>query len=146
MSIRNGCVALAAVLASACYTGSANTVAGAAVMTGLAAGGAMAERASGGCIATCTNGTVCNPKTGLCEVLPCRGRCGAGEHCEQTYDGERCVPGGGAAEVATPAKGSATKIPVAPINQAPPDHDGPPVIIPAAEQNPPTDKDSGAKK
>jgi hypothetical protein len=142
MSSRRGIRAalISLLLAAACHTGSANTFAGAAVMTGLAAGSAVAERAAGGCIAACTNGTVCNPKSGLCEVLPCRGRCGAGEHCEQTYSGDKCVPGGGAGEVATPAKGSAMKIPVAPA-PPPPDQTGPPIIVPAAEQHPPTDKD-----
>jgi hypothetical protein len=110
-------------------------------MSGLAAGSAVAERAAGGCIATCTNGTVCNPKSGLCEVLPCRGRCGSGEHCEQTYSGDKCVPGGGAGEVSTPARGNATRIPIAPA-PIPPDQTGPPIIVPAAEQNPPTDKDN----
>ena len=41
----------------------------------------------------CTNGTACNPQTGLCEVLPCRNQCLATEHCEQTFTGDKCMPG-----------------------------------------------------
>src|SRR3954462_13124058 len=58
-----------------CHTGSASTLAGATTMTALALGSAAAERAAGGCIAMCTTGTQCNPKTGLCEVMPCRNQC-----------------------------------------------------------------------
>jgi hypothetical protein len=127
---------LAALLLSGCYTGSANTIAGAAVTTGLALGASAASRASGGCYAMCTNGTVCNERTGLCEVLPCRGQCSSNEHCEQTFSETKCVPGP-ATGVTAEAQGKEVKTPaVAPIVNAP-DQTGPPQIVPAAEQQPP---------
>lgn len=124
-------------LLAACSTGSANTIAGATTMTALAVGAAAAERSAGGCIAICTNGTVCNPKSGLCEQLPCRGRCGADEHCEETFAESRCVRGGPAG-VVTEAKGSAPKTQVvAPIASPPDSNHAAPTVVPAAEQNPP---------
>src|SRR5207248_10573007 len=78
----------------ACHTGATSTLVGATTMTALAVGTAVAERAAGGCIAMCTTGTSCNPRTGLGEVLPCRKQCLATEHCEQTFTGDKCVPGG----------------------------------------------------
>ena len=51
------------------------------------------QRATGGCVASCTNGTTCNPRTGFCEALPCRGLCGSEEHCENSFAESKCVPG-----------------------------------------------------
>ena len=101
-------------------------------MTALAMGSAVAERAAGGCIAMCTNGTVCNPQNGLCEVLPCRNQCQATEHCEQTFSGEKCVAGG-PTSVETLVKGKAPVVPAFLPAIAPP-QDGSPTITPAAEQ------------
>ena len=84
---------LAALVLASCHTGSANTMTGAAVMTGLALGASAANRAAGGCYAVCQQGETCNEKTGLCEVLPCRGLCRADEACEEGFFGTRCVPG-----------------------------------------------------
>jgi hypothetical protein len=127
---------LAALLLAGCHTGSVNTLAGASVTTGLALGASAANRAAGGCYAICTNGTSCNPRTGLCEVLPCRGRCASDEHCEETFAETKCVPGGGTTGVTSVAKGKDTKIPILP--PIVPDSTGPPQIVPAAEQRPPS--------
>ena len=35
--------------------------------------------------------SACNQTTGMCDPLPCGGRCGFDEKCEQTYTGEKCV-------------------------------------------------------
>ena len=50
-----------------------------------------ANRATGGCYAHCTPGTFCNPDTGLCERVPCDGKCVNGERCEVKFEQERCV-------------------------------------------------------
>jgi hypothetical protein len=122
-------------LLAACITGSANTIAGAATMTALATGSAVAARAAGGCIATCANGTTCNPRTGSCEVLPCRGLCASDQHCENSFAESKCIPG--AAEgVVTKAHGSRTTV-IAPITGAPSQSSSAPSIVPAAEQQPP---------
>jgi hypothetical protein len=122
-----------------CTTGSSNTLAGAATMTALAAGSAVANRASGGCIAVCTNGTICNPKSGLCQRLPCRGECGADERCEENFTGWKCVQGAHS-DVASQAKASTdTKLPVAsPADTS--SSSGPPVVVPKAEQAAPASK------
>jgi hypothetical protein len=80
-------VLAAAIGLSACASSAPHTVGAAAINTGLALGGAAAQRAGGGCFALCTNGTVCNPKTGLCEKP-------AGDaYCEEAPGGGmRCVP------------------------------------------------------
>jgi len=125
---------------AACHTGGVSTFAGATTMSALAVGSAVAERAAGGCIALCTNGTVCNPQNGLCEVLPCRNQCAAGEHCEQTFSGDKCMPGAptGVESVANAEKNK-PKIPVGvPISPTP--QTGTPTVVPAAEQNPPNGK------
>jgi hypothetical protein len=81
----------AAVLLS-CHTGSSNTVSGAVIMSSLALGASAANRASGGCYAVCQQGERCNEKTGMCEALPCRGQCMAGETCEEGFFGVKCLP------------------------------------------------------
>jgi hypothetical protein len=124
--------AVTALFAAGCHTGSANTFAGAASFTALAIGAAAVSRASGGCIAVCTNGTACNPATGFCEVLPCRGRCEPDEHCEVAFSSSRCMPGS-VASVAKEAKGTERTIPLAPP-PPPPNSSGPPVIVPKAEE------------
>lgn len=70
-----------------CASSAPHTVGAAAINTGLALGSAAAQRASGGCLATCTNGTVCNPNTGLCESPT------AQAYCEEAPGGGmRCIP------------------------------------------------------
>lgn len=127
---------LASIALAGCITGSSNTMAGAAVMTAAGLGAAAVSRASGGCVAICTNGTACNPRTGLCETLPCRGQCGAGEHCEQTFTESKCVAGPETG-VTSVAKGESTKIPVVMPVSTPPSSSGPPVVTPKAEEAPP---------
>jgi len=70
----------------ACASSERYTVPAAAINTGLAVGAAAASRAQGGCIAMCTNGTFCNPHTGLCEAGPqpttvCQDAPGGGMRC-----------------------------------------------------------------
>jgi len=121
-------------LLAACTTGSSNTIAGATTTTALALGAAAVSRSNGGCVAICTNGTTCNPRSGLCEQLPCRGRCGADEHCETSFSESKCMPG--AAGVVTEAKTAPPKIPVvAPIPTAPDANHASPSITPAAQQD-----------
>ena len=122
-------------LLAGCHTGSANTMVGAASMTSLAVGAAALNRANGGCFAVCTAGTACNPRSGLCEVLPCRGQCESGEHCEDNFTGGKCVPGG-TTGVEAVARGSATKLPYA-VPATAEESSGPPVVTPKAEQEPP---------
>jgi hypothetical protein len=134
-------VPLCALLAFGCTTGSSNTMLGAATMTTLAAGAAVANRASGGCVAVCTNGTACNPKTGLCERQPCRGECGVGERCEENFIGHKCVPGAAPGDVSTASKASAdTKLPTSSVPVDTSSSSGPPVVVPKAEQQDPPKK------
>jgi hypothetical protein len=83
---------LCVLAASSCHTGSSNTVAGAVIMTSLALGSSAANRAAGGCWAVCQQSERCNENTGLCEALPCRGQCLAGEICEEGFFGVKCLP------------------------------------------------------
>ena len=122
-------------LFAACKTGSSNQLLGAAAISSLAVGAAAASRAAGGCIAICTGETFCNPRSGLCEALPCRGKCGSGERCAQTMTDIRCVP-----DTMTGVEGKASaassKAPaIVPVT--PPGPSGSPTIVPAAEQQPP---------
>jgi hypothetical protein len=88
-------LALAAAPAPGCKSSAPYTIPAAAINTGLALGMAGAQRANGGCYAVCTNGTVCNARTGLCEsAAP------LDQYCEpDPAGGVRCVP------VAFPAVG-----------------------------------------
>jgi hypothetical protein len=125
-------IVFAVALLAACTTGSSNTMGGAAATSAAAIGAAVASRAAGGCIATCTAGTACNPVNGLCEPLPCRGECAANEHCEQTFSGAKCVSGG-PTSVETLVKPQSPAVPqIAPV--AAPRPDGSPTIVPAAQQ------------
>jgi predicted small lipoprotein YifL len=79
--------ALALAVAAACGSSAPYTVPAAAVNTGVALGLAGAQRANGGCYAVCTNGTVCNPRNGLCESAK------ADVYCQEAPGGGmRCVP------------------------------------------------------
>ncbi len=71
----------------ACRSSAPYTVPAAALNTGIALGVSGIERAHGGCYAVCTNGTVCNPRNGLCESTK------ADVYCEEAPGGGmRCVP------------------------------------------------------
>jgi hypothetical protein len=74
-------------LVAACKSSAPYTVPAAALNTGVALGLAGAQRAQGGCYAVCAYGTVCNPKTGLCEAPT------SDVYCEPAPEGgTRCVP------------------------------------------------------
>lgn len=76
---------------SAC-AGQSGAIASAAVNSAIAVGTAAARREAGECYTVCPDGTSCNRTTGLCEVLPCRGRCMADEECIHQPGGlEQCV-------------------------------------------------------
>jgi len=123
-------------LLAACKMGSSNQLVGAAAISSLAVGAAAASRAAGGCIAICTGETFCNPRSGLCEALPCQGKCGSGERCAQTMTDIRCVPDTmtGVESKASAATSKAPAIvPVTPPNPS----TGSPTIVPAAERQPP---------
>ena len=107
---------------------------GVAVTSGAAGALSAMQRQAGGCIATCTNGTACNPKTGLCERSACDALCGRDEHCEVTATQTLCVQGP-PSDVVSSAPGSGR---VVPALQPTPTPSGPPIIVPAAEQNPPS--------
>lgn len=70
-----------------CSSSAPHTLGAAAINTGLALGTSAAQRAGGGCYATCTGGTVCNPVTGMCEAAAAEQVCQ-----EAPGGGMRCVP------------------------------------------------------
>jgi hypothetical protein len=53
---------------AACKSSAPHNMPAMAINTALAAAVAGASVAKGGCVAICTQGWVCNPKTGLCEA------------------------------------------------------------------------------
>src|SRR5438270_14087560 len=117
------CLLLSVMLLAGC---SASTAVGASTITSAALAASAANRAAGGCWAVCTNGTSCNPRTGLCDVLPCRGRCAADEHCEEDFAESKCLPGA-TGDVTAQSKGQTNKLPVFP-NGLPP-LSGPPTVV-----------------
>jgi hypothetical protein len=81
-------LAAAAAALAACASSAPHTAGAAAINSGLALGTAAAVRSAGGCYAVCTNGTVCNPNTGLCETPAT-----ADVYCQEAPGGGmRCVP------------------------------------------------------
>jgi hypothetical protein len=126
-------LALVTTLLPAC---AASVLAGATTVTGAAMGTSALQRKAGGCIAMCTGALSCNPRTGLCETPHCSGPCAADEHCEFSTAESRCAPGA-PGDVATRAPGSQT-VPV--MQPWVPVSSGPPEIVPAAEQHPPSSK------
>jgi hypothetical protein len=99
-------LAPALLLAAGCASTAPYTVGAAVVNTALAAGTAAVQRAAGGCIATCTNGTVCNERTGFCErgvvaapSADARDVCG-----EDPAGGTRCIPAVGARSEPPPVR------------------------------------------
>lgn len=74
-------------LLAACGSSAPYTVPAALINTGVALGVSAAQRSAGGCYATCTGGTTCNPSTGMCEAPSAR------QVCAQGPGGEtRCTP------------------------------------------------------
>jgi hypothetical protein len=113
---------------AACHTGSASTLVGASTMTALALGTSAAERAA------------CNPRTGLCELQPCRNQCSASEHCEATFTGDKCMPGAPTGVESVAKSSSKQNMPVGTPTALPSINGGEPTIVPAAEQVPPNSK------
>jgi hypothetical protein len=64
-----------------CAGASSATIGTAVANTAVAIGASAVQRATGGCYSACVPGTTCNPRTGLCDPLPCRGECLATEEC-----------------------------------------------------------------
>lgn len=67
------------------YAGAAATLAGVVTTT------AVNHKVFGTCYATCLNGTACNSETGMCEPLPCGGKCPADHQCKMVEGRETCV-------------------------------------------------------
>ena len=131
-------LALIAVVLPAC---AASMVAGASTVTAAAVGASALQRSAGGCYATCTSGTACNQRTGLCERAPCDGLCRSDEHCESSATQSVCVRGP-PSDVAAKAPGGQKVVPVlapASANERGVSG-GPPQVVPAAEQNPPSQR------
>lgn len=94
---------LLALAVAGCASSASYTVPAAVLNSAVAAGASLEQRASGGCFAVCTNGTVCNPKTGYCETPPAGTTCIPGapdcdlpaayQVCRRDETGAmRCVP------------------------------------------------------
>lgn len=84
---------LAAVLAlgsSGCVTAGA-AVTSAVVNTAVGVGASAVRRANGECYTPCNPGSACNKETGMCDPIPCGGRCRFDERCEQDPVADRCV-------------------------------------------------------
>ncbi len=80
---------LAALALAACRSSAPLTIPAAVINTGVAIGLAAEQRAAGGCYAVCTHGTLCNPKTGMCE----KGAAAANAVCQEAPGGGmRCIP------------------------------------------------------
>lgn len=79
------------VLLSSCYGAQSGMVANALLGTAVGIASSGISRASGGCYASCPVGTTCNPDTGYCDELPCRGQCGPGETCQLNGPFSQCV-------------------------------------------------------
>jgi hypothetical protein len=89
--MRGRCLLPLPVLVIACGCGHAvGAATGALVNLAIGATASGVSRATGGCYANCPPGTSCNPATGFCETLPCRGQCGPEERCVQVGRIERC--------------------------------------------------------
>ena len=92
--------ALLFAIAPACQGSAPNALAGAVIGTALGLTASAVSRVNGGCYASCPTGTTCNEVTGLCEPLPCRGRCSRDEVCDTTSTVPQCVS---RSQVPTPA-------------------------------------------
>ena len=73
------------------YVTPGNDPAAAAIMTAVGVGASVQQRKAGGCYANCPPGTSCNPATGYCDELPCRGLCPEGQWCDTSGPLPRCV-------------------------------------------------------
>lgn len=70
-------------LCAGCRSSAPYTVPAAAINGAFALGASLSQRAAGGCYATCSPGTACNPRTGYCEstVEVCVGEEAASPAC-----------------------------------------------------------------
>jgi hypothetical protein len=66
--------------------------AGAVINTAIAASYSGVRRANGECFSPCLPGTRCNPATGYCDPLPCRGECQQWERCDESGLISHCTP------------------------------------------------------
>lgn len=128
-------LAALALLSSACATASSNTLAGAVVGTTVGLGIAATSRALGGCVAICTNGTSCNPKTGWCERAAPPAVDHRGERCQQTFAEVKCEPAAVAGVSSVAPAAVAPQLPLLPAKA--PESSGPPSIVRKAEEQPP---------
>jgi hypothetical protein len=79
------------VLPMGCNSGGSGAVAAAAINTTIAAAASGVSRSQGGCYAACPTGTTCDPNTGYCVTLPCRGRCKPHEQCVEDTFKSQCI-------------------------------------------------------
>ncbi|HET9554024.1 MAG TPA: hypothetical protein VFP50_13730 [Anaeromyxobacteraceae bacterium] len=113
---------------AACRSSAPYTLPAAILNTTLAVGAAGVSRANGGCVATCTHGTTCNPRTGFCEAAPPP----PPPQCRVEPGGLRCLPLGVPA-VEQPQAGKEPP-PTVPFGVSPATGSTPP---PPAEASPP---------
>ena len=73
----------------------------AAINTSIATGAAVSNRNDGECYTWCAEGTQCNPETGLCESIPCGGKCKPGESCDQSGLVDKCIPASSRPDIPT---------------------------------------------
>ncbi len=85
--------ALGVVALCACQSTAPYTLPAAGIHAVLGLGMSARQRAEGGCYATCTSGTECNPRSGFCEPAAC-GACRGWETCIETEVAWRCLPNG----------------------------------------------------
>lgn len=78
-------------LLSGCAGAAAGAVASAAINTAMAGTASAVRRANGECFTICNPGSKCNNATGMCDPIPCGGRCNFDQKCESTYLGDQCV-------------------------------------------------------
>jgi len=86
-------VAIALLLGLA-LVGCGRAATGAALNTAVAVGVGAARVSRGRCFSECVRGTRCNPRSGLCESVPCEGACKSNEICDESRLVPRCVPVG----------------------------------------------------
>lgn len=83
-----------ALLLGLALVGCGQAATGAALNTAVAVGVGAARVSRGRCFSECVRGTRCNPRSGLCESVPCEGACTTNEICDESKLVPRCVPVG----------------------------------------------------
>ncbi|MDY7228711.1 hypothetical protein [Hyalangium rubrum] len=95
---KRGLLVVLLALGAGCRGGGSGEVAEALINSTIAVASSGVSRAQGGCYAACPPGTHCDPNTGYCVTLPCRGQCKAHEQCVEEGLQSKCValslPGG----------------------------------------------------